>query len=151
MRRATSTHVPVLHGLAQVAAQALANAALHAELEQTAGRMTLMTEASLEFSSSLDLQDTLVKVGRRLCAAVDVPNCDIDLVRDDGTTYRLMSLTDGAVDSRLDRHLARLSASPDPAPGLRDARAGDRRVARRPATHRRGPGRPTGPTARRAG
>ena len=91
-------HAPVLHGLAQVAAQALANAALHAELEETAGRMTLMTEASLEFSSSLDLQDTLVKVGRRLRAAVDVPNCDIDLVRDDGTTYRLMSVTGGVVD-----------------------------------------------------
>ena len=93
------THVPVLHGLAQVAAQALANAALHAEIERTAGRMTLMTEASLEFSSSLDLQDTLIKVGRRLSAAVDVSNCDIDLVRDDGTTYRLMSLTEGEVDA----------------------------------------------------
>ncbi|HEX7526995.1 MAG TPA: GAF domain-containing protein, partial [Gaiellaceae bacterium] len=92
-------HAPVLYGLAQVAAQALANAALHAELEETAGRMTLMTEASLEFSSSLDLRDTLVKVGRRLSAAVDVPNCDIDLVRDDGTTYRLMSVTDGTVEA----------------------------------------------------
>ena len=92
------THVPVLHGLAQVAAQALANAALHAEIEQTAGRMTLMTEAGLEFSSSLDLQDTLLKVGRRLCAAVDVPDCDIDLVRGDGSTYRLMSLVGRTVD-----------------------------------------------------
>ena len=97
-RQRDFTHVPVLHGLAQVAAQALANAALHAEIEQTAGRMTLMTEASLEFSSSLDLQDTLLKVGRRLCAAVDVPDCDIDLVRGDGSTYRLMSLVDRRID-----------------------------------------------------
>ncbi|HMK92266.1 MAG TPA: diguanylate cyclase, partial [Thermoleophilia bacterium] len=87
-----------LAALAQVAAQALANARLHAQLEETAGRMTLMTEAGLEFSSSLDLRDTLVKVGRRLSTVVDVPNCDIDLVRGDGTTYRLMSLTDGEVD-----------------------------------------------------
>ena len=99
--------VPVLHGLAQIAAQALSNAALHAELEETAGRMTLMTEASLEFSSSLDLQDTLAKVGRRLSAAVDVPHCDIELVRDDGTTYRLMSVAHGAVQP------ARIGASLD--------------------------------------
>ena len=105
-------HEPVLYGLAQVAAQALANAALHAELEETAARMTLMTEASLEFSSSLDLQDTLVKVGRRLSAAVDVPNCDIDLVRDDGTTYRLMSVTDGAADTAWVGTSLELSAYP---------------------------------------
>jgi diguanylate cyclase (GGDEF)-like protein/excisionase family DNA binding protein len=92
--------VPVLHGLAQVAAQAIANAALHAEMEQTAQRMTLMTEASLDFSSSLDLRDTLVRVGRRLTSVIDVPNCDIDIVRGDGTTYRLMSLTDGQIDER---------------------------------------------------
>jgi diguanylate cyclase (GGDEF)-like protein len=94
-------HAPVLYGLAQVAAQALANAALHAALEEAAARMKLVTEAGLEFSSSLDLRDTLVKVGRRLSAAVDVPNCDIDLVLDNGPSYRLMNVIGEAVEAAL--------------------------------------------------
>ena len=62
-------HGQVLHGLAQVAAQALADAGAPGELERTVAANDHHDRGQpLEFSSSLDLQDTLVKVGAGACA-----------------------------------------------------------------------------------
>ena len=84
-------------GLAQIAAQAMLNARLHAQIQRTARRMMLMSAASLEFASSLDFNDTVRKVATQLCAALDVPSCDINLVEGE-TTRCILSVTDGEVD-----------------------------------------------------
>jgi len=89
-----------VRGLAQIAAQAIANAQVHQRLEETARRMTLMTEASMEFSSTLDLEQTLLAVGTRLCDTIGVPNVDINLLQPDGTGTCILSITDGRVDER---------------------------------------------------
>jgi len=88
----------VARGLAQIAAQAIANASVHAQLEQTARRTALMTEASMEFSSSLDLSDTLLRVGTHLSSVIGVPNVDVNLMRPDGTAECIVSTTDGEID-----------------------------------------------------
>ncbi len=46
----------LLRGLGQIAAQAMANAALYRDLDKNAERLQLVTESSIEFSSSLDLE-----------------------------------------------------------------------------------------------
>ena len=59
--------------------------------------MMLMSSASLEFASSLDFDDTVRKVATQLCAALDVPSCDINLVEGE-TTRCILSVTNGEVD-----------------------------------------------------
>ena len=57
-------------GLAQVASQAIANAALYRQLDDNLRRMALVSESALELTSSLDLQATLLTTARRLCEGV---------------------------------------------------------------------------------
>ena len=87
----------VVVGLAQVASQAVANARLYRELDESVCRMTLMSESALELASSLDLRDTLVATARRLCDSVGVPQCEIRVIEGDGLRT-LMRVTDGRVD-----------------------------------------------------
>jgi diguanylate cyclase (GGDEF)-like protein len=96
-RRFSEGETATALAVCQVAALAIDNAAVYDRLEETARRMTLMTEAGLEFSSSLDLQETLLAVGRRLCDAVGVPHCDINILRGDHIEC-LMSIVDGESD-----------------------------------------------------
>jgi len=96
-RRFTDDEIELARGIGEQAAVAIANGRSHAQLEEALARMTLMTEAGLEFSSSLDLDETLLAVGRRLCDAVGVPNCDINVLRGDRVEC-LMSVVDGQCD-----------------------------------------------------
>jgi diguanylate cyclase (GGDEF)-like protein len=74
----------VIVGLAQVAGQAVANARLYRELDESVRWMTLMSESALELAGSLDLRDTLLATARRLCDSVDVPECEITVIEGDG-------------------------------------------------------------------
>jgi diguanylate cyclase (GGDEF)-like protein len=87
----------VIIGLAQVAGQAVANARLYRELDESARRMTLMSESALELAGSLDLRDTLVATAKRLCDSVGVPECEITVIEGDGLRT-LMRITLGHVD-----------------------------------------------------
>jgi len=87
----------VIVGLAQVAGQAVANARLYRELDESARRMTLMSESALELAGSLDLRDTLVATAKRLCDSVGVPECEITVIEGDGLRT-LMRITSGHVD-----------------------------------------------------
>ena len=70
-------HLALLQGLAQLAAQALTNAALHRDLAAHDRRADLVNESSLAFASSLKPQEVFLATAQRLCVAIDVPNCDI--------------------------------------------------------------------------
>jgi diguanylate cyclase (GGDEF)-like protein/excisionase family DNA binding protein len=87
----------VVLGLAQVAGQAINNARLYRELDESVRWMTLMSESALELSSSLDLRDTLLATARRLCASVGVPECEITVVEGDGLRT-IMRVEQGKVD-----------------------------------------------------
>jgi diguanylate cyclase (GGDEF)-like protein len=97
-RSFTEEEIETALAVCQVAALAIDNASTHAELEKAARRTALMTEASLEFSLSLNLKETLLAVGRRLCDTVGVPNCDINVLTDADTVRNLLSIVGGKVD-----------------------------------------------------
>jgi diguanylate cyclase (GGDEF)-like protein/excisionase family DNA binding protein len=67
-------------GLAQVASQAIANAALYRELDDNLRRMALISESALELASSLDLKATLLATAGRLCESVGVAECEIAVI-----------------------------------------------------------------------
>jgi excisionase family DNA binding protein len=87
----------VIVGLAQVAGQAVANARLYRELDESVRWMTLMSESALELAGSLDLRDTLLATAKRLCESVGVPECEITVVEGDGLRT-LMRIARGHVD-----------------------------------------------------
>jgi len=87
----------VIVGLAQVAGQAVANARLYRELDESVRWMTLMSESALELGGSLDLRDTLVATAKRLCDSVGVPECEITVIEGDGLRT-LMRIARGHVD-----------------------------------------------------
>jgi diguanylate cyclase (GGDEF)-like protein/excisionase family DNA binding protein/putative nucleotidyltransferase with HDIG domain len=87
----------VILGLAQVAGQAINNARLYRQLDESVRWMTLMSESALELSSSLDLRDTLLATARRLCASVGVPECEITVVEGAGLRT-IMRVEHGKVD-----------------------------------------------------
>ena len=84
-------------GLAQVASQAIANAALYRQLDDNLRRMALVSESALELTSSLDLQATLLTTARRLCEGVGVNECEITVIEGD-QLHTLMRVSDGEVD-----------------------------------------------------
>ena len=87
----------VVLGLAQVAGQAINNARLYRELDESVRWMALMSESALELSSSLDLRDTLLATARRLCASVGVPECEITVIEGAGLRT-IMRVEHGKVD-----------------------------------------------------
>ena len=87
----------VVVGLAQIAGQAIANAALYRQLDDNLRRMALVSESALELTGSLDLEATLLATARRLCEAVGVLQCEVTAVEGDWL-YTLMRLRDGEVD-----------------------------------------------------
>jgi diguanylate cyclase (GGDEF)-like protein/excisionase family DNA binding protein len=88
----------LLQSLAQVAANALANATLFEQLDRSADRLALVSDVSFELSSSLDLGEVLLSTAHRLCAVADTPMCDIYTLGDDGRLVNVVSLEDGEVD-----------------------------------------------------
>jgi excisionase family DNA binding protein len=75
--------VRLLHGLAQIAAQAMVNATLYRRLDESSRRLALVSEASLRLSATLELPDILHSTADRLCEVTAVPSCDIHLVSGD--------------------------------------------------------------------
>ncbi len=87
----------MLQSLAQVAANALANATLYDRLDRSAERMALVNDVSSELSSLLDLDEVLRSAATRLCAIAGVPACDLYRLRED-MLENLVSIVDGEVD-----------------------------------------------------
>ena len=89
----------VVIGLAQVASQAIANAALYRQLDDNLRRMALVSESALELTGSLDLQATLLTTARRLCEGIGVGECEIAVI--EGNDLRtLMRVDGGEIDER---------------------------------------------------
>ena len=89
--------VPLCVGLAQIAAQAIANARMYRRLDEHARRLGLMTESALELASTLDLRDILQAAAWRLCATVGTQMCTVDIVQGDDLVCA-MSFTNGLVE-----------------------------------------------------
>ena len=121
-------------GLAQVAGQAIANAALYRQLDENLRRVALVSESALELTSNLDLRATLIAAGNRLCQSVGVDECEITVI-EGAELHTLMRVAGGGVDEKwIGQRLALGGRRRDPR-GRRDEAAGDRRVAARPAAH----------------
>ena len=90
-------HQEVVLGLAQIAAQAIVNASLYRQVDDTAQRMAMISESGMEFSASLDLHETLAATAKRLRAAVDVPDCEILLIHGADELHCLLSLQNDEV------------------------------------------------------
>ncbi len=88
----------LLQGLAQVAANALADAELYNELAHSTERVTLVGDVSFELSSSLDLGEVLQNTAFRLCALADMPRCDLYTLDAERRLTRVVSLIDGEAD-----------------------------------------------------
>ena len=82
LEHADVAHTDLLRGLAQIAAQAIANARVHAALDEGAARLRQINEAGLELASSLDLSRVLEAVARRLCDIADVDSCAVYTLHD---------------------------------------------------------------------
>ena len=67
----------LLRGLAQLAAQALANARVHAALDDGAARLRQINDAGMELAANLDLGRVLETAARRLCDVAGVDSCDV--------------------------------------------------------------------------
>jgi diguanylate cyclase (GGDEF)-like protein/excisionase family DNA binding protein len=87
----------VVVGLAQLANQAIANAGLYRQLDDTLRRVALVSESALELAGSLDLDATLLATAQRLCEAVGVRECEVTVVEGDDLRT-LMRVCDGEVD-----------------------------------------------------
>jgi diguanylate cyclase (GGDEF)-like protein len=90
-------HLDLLRSLAQVAANALANATLFARLDRSAARMALVAEVSFELSSSLDLAEVLRSTADRLCSVADTPMCNIYTLHGQ-KLVNVVSIHDGEID-----------------------------------------------------
>ncbi len=73
----------VVLGLAQLAGQAIANAALHEQVDDNLRRMALVSESTLELAASLDRRTTLMTAARRLCEVVSVEDCELTVIEED--------------------------------------------------------------------
>ena len=88
----------LLRGLGQMAAQAMANAALYRDLDKNAERLRLVTESGMEFSSSLDPSEILTSTARRLGATTGTSCCDIYKLRGASSLECVASILDGEID-----------------------------------------------------
>ena len=91
-------HVDLLQGLAQLAARAMTNAALHRDLAAHDRRANLVNESSLAFASSPNPEDVFLATAQRLCAAIDVPCCDIYSLTGPDELTCVVSLDDDEID-----------------------------------------------------
>ena len=82
-RRDYAEHRDFLLRVGQMMAGALENALLLERLEDSNQTLSLLVESGVEFGATLDRDEVLESVARRLCAATDAPNCDIFTVHGD--------------------------------------------------------------------
>ena len=89
----------LLGSLAQVAANALANATLYDDLERSTDRVTLVGDVSFELSSSLDLGEVLQNTAKRLCALAGMPCCNLYTLDAERRLMCVLSLVEGETDA----------------------------------------------------
>jgi diguanylate cyclase (GGDEF)-like protein/excisionase family DNA binding protein len=82
-RRDYAEHRDFLLRVGQMMAGAFENALLMERLEDSNQTLGLLVESGIEFGATLDRDEVLQSVARRLCAATSAPNCDIYTLRDD--------------------------------------------------------------------
>jgi diguanylate cyclase (GGDEF)-like protein/excisionase family DNA binding protein len=82
-RRDYAEHRDFLLRVGQMMAGAFENALLMERLEDSNQTLGLLVESGIEFGATLDPDEVLQSVARRLCAATSAPNCDIFMLRDD--------------------------------------------------------------------
>lgn len=85
-------HVDFLQSVGQLVAGAFENAALVERLERNNQTLSLLVDSGLEFSSTLEADEVLQSVARRLCAATAAADCDIFTLHDD--TLRCVACID---------------------------------------------------------
>lgn len=88
----------LLLGLSQIAGQAIANARIHRQLDESARRTTLVNEASVELAASLDADRVLSAAARRLADLANAATCDIYMV-EEGALACAASVREGAPDA----------------------------------------------------
>ncbi len=76
-RRDYAEHRDFLLRVGQMMAGAFENALLMEQLEDSNQTLGLLVESGIEFGATLDRDQVLESVARRLCAATSAPNCDI--------------------------------------------------------------------------
>jgi diguanylate cyclase (GGDEF)-like protein/excisionase family DNA binding protein len=87
-----SEHRDFLVNVGQIVAGAFEQAALFDRLEATNRTLSLLVDSGLEFGATLQLDEVLHSVARRLCAAADAPGCDIYTL--DGEMLRCVACID---------------------------------------------------------
>ena len=91
-RRDYAEHRDFLLRVGQMMAGAFENALLMERLEDSNQTLGLLVESGIEFGATLDRDEVLQSVARRLCAATSAPNCDIYTLHDD--TIRCIACID---------------------------------------------------------
>ncbi len=92
-------HVDLLQGLAQLAARAIMNAALHRDLAAHDRRADLVTQSSLAFATGLAPEEVFLATAQRLCAAIDVADCDIYSLTGPDELTCVVSIIHGEIDA----------------------------------------------------
>ena len=100
----TFDRVDLLQGLAQIAAQALANATLYSQLDESTRRLAVVNEASLDLASTLDFDEVLGSTARRLCDISGTHGCEI-YVLEGQDLHCVTCITDGSVNPWLGKVL----------------------------------------------
>ena len=80
-RRDYAEHRDFLLRVGQMMAGTFENALLMERLEDSNQTLGLLVESGIEFGATLDPDEVLQSVARRLCAATSAPNCDIFMLR----------------------------------------------------------------------
>lgn len=101
----------VVIGLAQIASQAIGNAALYRQLDDNLRRMALVSETALELTGSLDLEATLLAAARRLCEVVGVGECEVTAIEGDELRTLMRVRDDEVEEQRLGERLALADAA----------------------------------------
>ena len=96
----------LLRGLGQIAAQAIANARVHATLDDGATRLRQIHDAGLELASSLDLAHVLEAAARRVCDVAGVDSCDVYTLRATELRCQASLLRGSRDEERLSRGLS---------------------------------------------
>ena len=97
-RRDYAEHRDFLLRVGQMMAGAFENALLMERLEESNHTLALLVQSGIEFGATLDRDDVLESVARRLCAATGAPNCDIFTLH--GDVIRCVACLDrGTVDA----------------------------------------------------
>jgi diguanylate cyclase (GGDEF)-like protein/excisionase family DNA binding protein len=97
-RRDYAEHRDFLLRVGQMMAGAFENALLMEQLEDSNQTLGLLVESGMEFGATLDRDQVLESVARRLCAATSAQNCDLFTLQGD-SIHCVVSVEDGRPDA----------------------------------------------------